>query len=94
MCPVCLVRGGQWTQLSSDGAIWSFAVYERAFHPGFEDKLPYTVLLVELDEGPRMISSLADGVVECEIGDRVHAAFVAVTPDVTLVKFRLISSSA
>jgi uncharacterized OB-fold protein len=88
ICPECLAVGGHWTELSGKGTVWSYAVYHRAFHPGFASKVPYTIVLVELDEGPRMISSLPDGVPACNIGDRVKAEFVGVTPEVTLVKFR------
>ena len=33
-------------------------VYHTAYHPVFAGRLPYTVAVVELDEGPRMISNV------------------------------------
>ena len=33
-------------------------VYHTAYHPAFASRLPYTVAVVELDEGPRMISNV------------------------------------
>jgi len=36
--------------------VWSFAVYRRTYHPGMP--APYVVALVELDEGPRVISNV------------------------------------
>lgn len=88
LCPECLSSASQWDRLSGKGVVWSFAVYERAFHPDLRDIIPYTVLLVELEEGPLMISSPVEESRLNPIGAEVVAAFVDVTPEVTLVKFR------
>ena len=34
--------------------------YCRAWHPSYEDKVPYNVSLVDLEEGPRLISNVID----------------------------------
>ena len=51
-------------------------------------ELPYAVVLVKLDEGPRLYSNLV-GVTNdaIRIGMRVRARFEPVTEEVTLVKF-------
>jgi uncharacterized OB-fold protein len=36
----------------------SWVVYHQAFVPAFADSIPYTVGLVELREGPRLISNI------------------------------------
>jgi uncharacterized OB-fold protein len=36
--------------------VFSFAVYRRTYHPGMP--APYVVALVELDEGPRLITNI------------------------------------
>lgn len=46
---------------SGRGKVHSFSVVHRAPGPAFKQDTPYAVLLVELEEGPRMISSLVDG---------------------------------
>ena len=38
------------------GRVFSFVVYRRTYHPGMP--APYVVALVELDEGPRLISNI------------------------------------
>jgi uncharacterized OB-fold protein len=50
--------------------------------------MPYAVVLVELDEGPKLYSNLV-GVSkdDIRIGMRVRAAFEQATPELTLVKF-------
>jgi uncharacterized OB-fold protein len=88
ICPECLEPGGTCSDLAGTGTVWSYAVYHRAMHPGFADLVPYTVALVELDEGIRMVGTLRDDLTrEMEIGERVTAAYETVTPDVTLVRW-------
>ncbi len=43
-------------EVSGRGRVFSFAVYRRTYHPGMP--APYVVALVELDEGPRLISNI------------------------------------
>mgnify|MGYP000867393104 CR=1 FL=1 len=47
-------------QASGRGTVHSFSVVHRAPGPAFKQDTPYAVLLVELEEGPRIISSLID----------------------------------
>jgi uncharacterized OB-fold protein len=55
-------------------------------NPAFRAQVPYAVAMVELDEGIRMVGTLTthEGVA---IGQRVRAAYEAVTDDVTLVRW-------
>lgn len=53
--------------------------------PGFAAIVPYTVALVELDAGVRMIGRILAPPEDIAIGDRVEAAYEAVTAEVTLV---------
>jgi len=57
-CPHCLSTDYEWTQLSGKGKVYSFVSYHRAWHPSYEGKTPYNVSLVDLDEGPRLISNV------------------------------------
>jgi uncharacterized OB-fold protein len=61
----------------------------QAYHPGFAAEVPYAVVVVELDEGPRLISNVV-GVEPhaITIGMPVEVVFEDVTPEVTLPKFR------
>ena len=43
------------------GRVHSFSVVHRAPGPAFKDDTPYAVLLVDLEEGPRMISTYTGG---------------------------------
>lgn len=88
ICPECLYAGGRWTRLSGAGRIWSFAIYEHAFHEAFRDELPYACVLVELAEGPALIAR-AVGIDpdELAIGMQVEAVFPEVAPGIRLVGF-------
>jgi uncharacterized protein len=88
-CPQCLSPSLIWQKSSGRGTVYSFVVYHRAYHPGLEDQLPYVVALVELAEGPRLISSLADcdpKSVRCDMA--VEVVFDDITETVSLYKFR------
>jgi uncharacterized OB-fold protein len=90
ICPECLQPGGDWVDLAGTGTIWSFAVYHRAMGPAFREAVPYTVAMVELDEGPRMVGMLTDAAddgSDVTIGQRVRASYEPVTDDVTLVRW-------
>jgi uncharacterized protein len=69
-CPHCAGRAFAWTEMSGRGKVYSFTVYHRVYHPGFKDKVPYVVAVIELDEGPRIISNVvgvAVDAVTCEM---------------------------
>ena len=72
-CPRCWSTEWQWAEASGDGHVISWVVYHVAFDKRFQDRLPYNVAVVELAEGPRLVSNLvempADG--EEMIGRRV-----------------------
>lgn len=89
ICPHCRARGTQWDTASGKGVVESFCRFHKAYWPGFENELPYLVVQVLLDNGVRMYSNLV-GVPDeqVRIGMAVEAVFDAVTPDVTLVRFR------
>jgi hypothetical protein len=71
-CPVCLAAGSEWESAAGGGRLVSWVVFHRAFHPSFTDRVPYEVAVVELDEGPRLITNLVgfDGA-EPSIDERV-----------------------
>ena len=89
-CSACLAREAEWVPVSGRGKIFSFAVMHQVYHPGFASEVPYAVVLVELEEGPRLVSNVVGyppG--ELRVGMPVEVVFDAVTPEVTLPKFRV-----
>ena len=58
-CPRCLGADWGWERASGGGRLVSWVVYHRSYHPAFDDRLPYNVAIVELEEGPRLITNIA-----------------------------------
>lgn len=58
MCPHCLGKEFEWSALSGRGIVYSYVTFFRAGHPAWQDKLPYNVSLIELEEGIRMWSNV------------------------------------
>ena len=58
VCPKCLSGEARVAADERRGTVFSFVVFHRAYHPAWEGKVPYTVALIELDEGPIMLSNV------------------------------------
>ena len=92
-CPACLSGRVEWEQASGRGKLYSFVINQRAA-PGFV--APYIIAVVELDEGPRMMTNLVDvepdpELVRCEMP--VEIVFDDVDDNFTLPRFRPIEVS-
>jgi uncharacterized OB-fold protein len=57
-CPSCLSPDWRWVPASGRGRILSWVVYHVAYHESLMDKLPYNVAIVELEEGPRLLTNI------------------------------------
>ncbi len=57
-CPGCLRDDWSWQTASGRAQLISWVVYRIAYHASFAQRLPYTVAVVELEEGPRMFSNI------------------------------------
>jgi uncharacterized OB-fold protein len=89
ICPACWERGSAWVDVSTEGSIWSYVVYHRAFHPGFAGELPYVVAIVENADGVRYTGRVVGRREDVTVGARVRAVFADETPEFTLVKWEL-----
>ena len=88
-CPHCLGLEFDWSRMSGRGLIHNFVVYHKAWTPWLEKRVPYAVIQVELDEGPRLTTNLLNCPVDkISIGMRVEAAFEDVTDEITLLQFQ------
>jgi uncharacterized OB-fold protein len=69
----------EWMSVPTTGVLHTFTRVHRAFLPGVENALPFTVGFVELDgvEGARLVALLREPPA-LTIGDRVEATFVDV----------------
>ena len=89
ICSRCLARDAEWIPVSGRGTVFSYAIMHQVYHPGFADAVPYAVVVVELEEGARILSNLIDCAVEdLRIDMTVEVVFEELSPEVTLPKFR------
>ncbi len=58
LCDCCYSTEVEWVTASGRGTIHSWTVAHHAFHAGFADELPYTVVIVDLEEGVRAMGRL------------------------------------
>jgi hypothetical protein len=70
-CYQCGALAPAWVQVAGEGTVYSFIVVHQQYHEAFKDFLPYTVAIVQMDEGPRMLSAMLGLRAPIAIGDRV-----------------------
>ena len=89
LCPACLSSAVEWVRSAGRGVVYSFTVTHQNQAPGFREELPYVLAIVELTEGPRLLTNLVEGSPDAvRIGMPVEVVFDDVTPEITLPKFR------
>ena len=90
ICPHCFSDQLLWMAASGRGTIYSYTVAHQAFGP-FAADAPFIVIIVELEEGVRMMSRLLDAPRErVTVGAQVMVTFEKVEEDLTLPYFRLL----
>jgi uncharacterized OB-fold protein len=89
ICQSCLSAAHEWVAASGRGTVYTYAVVRQALGRGWEDKLPYVVAVIELDEGPRFLTNLVDVEPEAvQIGMPVEVTYVERADAATLPLFR------
>lgn len=81
-----------WESVSGNGTVYGFTIIPEAkrAYPGFGDDAPYVVAMVELEEGPKMMTNLVNVEADPEhvsVGMPVKLVYDDVTEEVTLPKF-------
>jgi uncharacterized OB-fold protein len=71
-CYQCGAQALSWVRVSGEGTVYSFIVVHQAYHEAFRAYLPYTVAIVQMDEGPRMLCPMLGLRQSVAIGDRVR----------------------
>lgn len=76
LCPYCHSNQLDWIEASGRGVIYSFTVCRRPAGPAFADDVPYVVALIDLAEGPRMMSRIIGDPSIVSIGEPVSVRFI------------------
>lgn len=75
-CPQCGSAELEWRKVSGRGTVYTFTVAHRPPHPVFAEQCPLVIAVVELEEGPRMISNVVGcDPADVEVGMAVRVSF-------------------
>ncbi len=91
LCPRCRSERFEFEAVSGRGHLYSWSVMRSGGNPGFEDRLPYAVLVVELEEQPGLFT--IGNVVDCALdaitlGMPLEVTWEQLTDEVTLPQWR------
>ena len=80
-CPHCWSEDVVWEQASGDAVLYTWSVVHVNDLPPFRDRLPYVAAVVDLAEGPRMMTA----VVGCDpatlrVGMALHVSLPTAEP--------------
>ncbi len=89
VCTACGSRDLAWRRASGRARLTTYTIVRRAVSAAYEDDVPYVVALVELEEGPTMMSN----VIGCDpdalaIGMALEVTFQPYSDDITVPQFR------
>ena len=87
-CSHCLSDRLSWHDLADTGTVYTFSVSRQPTTPQFVDETPQVIAVVELDDGPRVTTTVvgidADDV---RVGQPVRAVFDHGDDGITLLRF-------
>jgi uncharacterized OB-fold protein len=90
LCPRCLSRRVEWIEASGRGRLHTFVINHRPPRK-FPVEAPFVIGIVELEEGPRMLTHIVGveprpDAVRCDMA--LEVVFEDITPEITLPKFQ------
>lgn len=71
LCPACFSGSYQWTPSPGRGRLYSWTVTHFPYDRGWAAGLPYATVVVELDEGVRVIGSFDGQAESLQVGREV-----------------------
>lgn len=87
-CPVCHASAFTWAQMSGRGKVYAFTWVNHSVHPVSAGAVPYIIVLVELEEGPRILTNLRNcDVQDVRVGLPVQVLFEDVSDTIALPQF-------
>ena len=92
ICTRCLGRDVAWQEVSGRGEVFSYNVMHQVYHPAFASAVPYAVVVVKLEEGPKIITNVVDCPVDrIEVGMPVEVVFEEFDEGLALPKFQRVT---
>jgi len=88
ICPYCYSDLVSWVEASGHGKIHSYTVVHNAMPP-FKGQTPYTIAIIELVEGTRMLSRIVGDRNDIGIDKPVSVVFEKIDDELTLPYFKV-----
>ncbi len=90
VCPFCFSDRLEWREASGRGTISTWTVVHQPWFAAFRDDIPYNVVQIELEEGPRLTTSIVGAAnTALRVGLAVRVTFEDISDSITLPRFRL-----
>ncbi len=87
-CGQCASAAFTWRPATGLGTVYSFTIVRHAPNAALAGAVPYVVALIQLDEGPRLVSNVVGVDPELvAIGQRVQVEFDRLGPEAVLPRF-------
>lgn len=87
-CPRCLGDRLEWRPVSGRAQVYSWIVVHQVYDQSFADRTPYVVAVVELEEGPRLVTNIVNCLPQdVRRGLPVRAVYEDIDDEVALVHF-------
>ncbi len=88
-CPHCWSADVEWMEASGRATLYTWSIVRRNDLPPFPERVPYVAAVVDLAEGPRMMTNVVDCEFDdLEMGMELEAVYTPISDDVTIVQFR------
>lgn len=88
-CPRCWSADVSWVESSGRATLYTWSLVHRNDLPPFADRVPYVAAVVDLEEGPRMMTNVVDcAPADLHVGMSLTVAFEQRTDDLTIPVFR------
>jgi uncharacterized OB-fold protein len=92
-CPRCWSGETEWQDASGRGTVYTYSIVRQNPAPPFNDWCPYAVVLVDLEEGVRVMVNWDRSVAldELAVGAPVRIVFEKITDEISLPRVRLVN---
>ena len=89
LCPNCFSTDYDWTPASGRGTVYTYSVIHHPFRKIWEPHVPYVLAVIELAEGPKLLSNVIDVAPDAvQVGMPVAVTFQPVSDTISLPLFR------
>jgi uncharacterized OB-fold protein len=88
-CPACSSTDADFAVVSGTGTVISYAVSHRSLDPEWQARVPFSTLVVELEEGPRVLAATDLAPAGVSLGLPVVLTIEALSGDFALLHAQL-----